>query len=208
MKIASALRFFFGNFGPLIVFFAVNHFAGLKPAIVVSTIFSLAEIALKLHRGEPITLIFKFTAGITLIFGLVDLYAQHSFLFKYESVVTNLMTGMFFAATLFAQKSILQEYYEKSGNPKPMTPDRVAYFRLLTIAWVAYFFIKAGAYLWIARRYSLERAMVIRSIAGSGSLYAMLFISIVGSRKIFPLLKKWKLLPEEASVETQTLCSS
>ena len=87
-KLRGLLKFAFNNFGPVIVFYAVNHFYGLKPAIAVSTIFSVGEIAYKIRKGQKITGMFKFTALITLVFGAVDLYAQQSFLFKYESAVT------------------------------------------------------------------------------------------------------------------------
>ncbi len=97
---------------------------------------------------------------------------------------------------LAAEKTVIQDFYEKGENPKPVTRDRAAYFRLLTAAWVLYFLAKAGAYFWIARHYSLERGLLLRTIVGSGSFYAMLFISIAGSKKIFAALKGRGLLPE------------
>jgi intracellular septation protein A len=195
-KIQNLARFIFGNFGPILIFYGANHFCGLKPAIALSTAFSAIEIGYKTCRKQPITSIFKFSALMILVFGAVDLYSQQSFLFKYEASVTNLFMAVFFGATLFSEKTIIQDYYQKSKDPKPMTRDRVAYFQILTAVWVLYFLVKAGAYFWIARNYSLERGLVVRTVIGSGSLYAMLFISIVGSKKIFPLLKQWKLLPE------------
>lgn len=184
------------NFGPLIVFLAVDRLWGLKPAIAASVAFSAFEIARKLSRGEPTTLLFRFTAAMTLVFGTVDLYAQRSFLFKYEACATNVLTGFFFGATLLDRKSILQEYYEKRPDAKPLTADRVVYFRWLTVAWVVYFLVKAAVYLWLARTFSLERAAEIRSTAGAASFYAMLFVSIAGSKKIFPAIKRLGLLPD------------
>jgi intracellular septation protein A len=204
-KLSALVRVLFDNFGPILVFYGVNHFYGLKFAIIASTVFSIFEIALKHFRGVKLTPLFKFSAAITLIFGCVDLYAQQSFLFKYESVATNVITGVFFASSLFGgKKTVIQEYYEAQGNPKPMTRDRVAYFKYLTSAWVIYFILKAAAYFWIAQNFSIEQSMIVRTILGSGTLYLMLFVSIVGSKKIFPLLKQYRLLPEaEAQVETQ-----
>ena len=199
-KILPFLRFVYNNFAPLLVFYGVNHFYGLKPAIAVSAVFSILETAFKVHRGEPITGLFKVTALMTLVFGAVDLYAQHSFLFKYESTVTNIFMGVFFGSSIFSNRTVIQEYYQSTKDPKPMTPDRVAYFRLLTMAWVLYFFAKAGAYFWVASNFSLEQGLVIRALLGSASLYAMLFLSIVGSKKLFPVLKKWGVLPAAESV--------
>jgi len=200
-KLGALVRVLFENFGPILVFYGVNHFYGLKLAIIASTVYSLSEITLKHFRGTKLTPLFKFSAAITLIFGCVDLYAQQSFLFKYESVATNIMTGVFFAASLFGgKKTVIQEYYEAQGNSKPMTRDRVAYFKYLTSAWVIYFVLKAAAYFWIASNFSIEQSMIVRTILGSGTLYLMLFISIVGSKKIFPLLKQYRLLPEAESL--------
>jgi intracellular septation protein A len=189
-KFLSLLQFIYDNFAPLIIFYGINHFWGLKPAIIVSTLFSFFDIVLKLYLRQPITGIFKFTATITLIFGVIDLYAQQSFLFKYEASVSNIFTAMFFAYSLIANKSILQEFYEKRSDAKAMTSELAIYFRLLTSVWVIYFLLKATAYFWIARNYSLEQGLLIRTILGSGSFYVMLFVSILGSKKIFPFLLK------------------
>ena len=195
-KVQAFLRFVLNNFGPLVVFYAVNHFFGLKPAIGASTVFTLAEIGTRYFRKQSITGIFLFTAVLTLVFGGVDLCAQQSFLFQYESVATSLFMAAFFGATLVSEKSIIQDYYEKSGNSKPLTRDKVAYFRILTGVWVFYFLVKAVAYFWVARNYSLEQGLAIRTVLGSGSLYLMLFLSIVGSKKLFPLMKQLRLLPD------------
>jgi hypothetical protein len=42
---------------------------------------------------------------------------------------------------------------------------------------------------------SLEQGMIIRAVAGSASLYFMIFLSIFGGKKLFPVLKSWGLLP-------------
>ena len=64
---------------------------------------------------------------------------------------------------------MIQEYYENTKDPKPLTRDRVAYFKILTGVWVAYFFAKAVAYAWVAGRYTLEQGLVIRTLLGSGT---------------------------------------
>ncbi|MGZ3711162.1 MAG: septation protein IspZ [Bdellovibrionota bacterium] len=190
-KLKGLINFAFVNFGPLIVFYGTNRIYGLKIAIIASTLFSFAEIAWRLYRRLPITNLFKFSATVTILFGLVDLYAQQSFLFKYEASATNVLTGVFFGASLFSSKCLLQEFYEQRKDAKAVTPDLAGYFRLLTLIWVLYFWLKAAVYFWIAGRFSLEQGLLVRTVLGSGSFYLMLGISIFGSRKIFPLLKKW-----------------
>jgi len=55
--------------------------------------------------------------------------------------------------------------------------------------------LKAAFYVWVARHYSLERALVIRGIVGNATLYPLMAFSIFGSRSIFLALKKFSLLP-------------
>src|SRR4051812_1746654 len=111
------MKTFFGfaveNFGPLILFACVNHFWGLKPAIGVAILSSFVEIVRKFYRKKPISVLFKFTSAMTVIFGAINLYAQHSFLFQYEATVTNLLTAAFFAASTFGEKAVLEEFYAK-----------------------------------------------------------------------------------------------
>lgn len=194
-KLRALAGFAFENFGPILVFYGINHFYGLKAAIVASTLCSVAEIAHKIRRKEKLTSLFKFSALMTLVFGAVDLYSQQSFLFRYEPCVTNIFTGTFFGASLFSNKTVIQEFREKSGDAKPMTRDRVAYFKLVTLVWTAYFFAKASAYCWMASNMSLEQGMILRTVLGTASFYALLFVSIVGSRRIFPWMKRMNLLP-------------
>ena len=46
------------------------------------------------------------------------------------------------------------------------------FFRLFTLIWAAYFFLKALAYLWIAATLPLTEALALRSSLGSISLGA------------------------------------
>ncbi len=90
---------------------------------------------------------------------------------KYVACVTNIITRLFFGASLFSEKTVLQEFREKNGEIKTITSDRIVF------------------------QMSLEQGLFVRTVLGSTSFYAMLFISIVGSKKFFPLMKKWNPLP-------------
>jgi intracellular septation protein A len=201
-KFRTLAKIAFENFGPVLVFYAVNHFYGLKPAIAASILYTTAEIISKVSKNKKLTSLFKFSAIMTLVFGAVDLYSQQIFMFKYEACVSNVFTGLFFGASLFSEKTVLQEFREKSGDSKPVTRDRVAYFKILTAVWTIYFFAKASAYFWMASHMSLEKGLLIRTLLGSMSFYALLLISIFGSKKLFPLMKKWNLLPNSETEES------
>ncbi len=197
------VQYLFSNFGPLIAFYAINHFFGLKPAIAVTLVVSIVEVVRARICKEETTAFFKFSTAIALVFGVVDLCLTNSFLFKYEPSVTNAITGLFFGATIFSDKPLIQEFYEKRKAPdKPITPEQVLFFRLFTALWVVYFFAKAAFYYWVSRRYSIEKAMVIRGLAGNISLCVLLFGSFAFGRRLFGVAKKLGLLRSAAPRST------
>ncbi len=53
-KVLAAAKNVMGEAGPMIVFFAANHFFGLKTAVLTSIVFTVLEIALKYHAGRPV----------------------------------------------------------------------------------------------------------------------------------------------------------
>lgn len=197
-KSQSFLKFIFSNFGPLIIFYFANHFWGLKAAIAASLIYSVAEIVQQKIKREPITPFFIFSASTSVLFGAIDLYLPQSVLFNYEPSFTNVITGIFFIVGAFNKKPLLQELAEKRKRfENPNSPDLVQYFRIFTLIWAAYFFIKAGFYAWLANQdMSAEKMMAIRSSIGGGSLYVMIGLSIFGGRRFFHLMKSFGWLTE------------
>ncbi|MFH1263483.1 MAG: septation protein IspZ [Pseudomonadota bacterium] len=189
------MTYAFANFGPLIVFYATNHFWGLKPAIAMAVIWTIGEIVYKRTRREKTTMFFKFSATIAIVFGLIDLTLKDSFLFKYEASMTNVIVGLFFGATIFGEKSIIQEFFERKKNlTEPMKPKQVLFFRWLTVLWVAYFIAKAAFYGWVSWKYSIERALVIRGIVGNTSLALLILGSFALGPQIYRLADKLGLL--------------
>ncbi|NNN06333.1 MAG: hypothetical protein HKL90_10575 [Elusimicrobia bacterium] len=195
-KVLAAVKFAFNNFGPGIVFYVANHFWGLKIAVLGTLVFVVVEVAEKLWHRKPISLFFKFCAVVALLFGGIDFYLQKSVFFKYEATLTNLFTAVFFGSTLWGEKSMIHEFAEPrmAGSGHEITPGHVAYFRVLTGVWTAYFVLKATVYAVIASRYSLERGLLIRAIVGNVSMYALMGVSIFLSKPIYLFLKDRGLL--------------
>jgi uncharacterized membrane protein len=163
------------NFGPLVAFLFVNWRFGLLAAIAASMGVALVEVAVHLaHKKRP-TRLFVMTTILTLAFGGVDLWMKRSVLFRFEAVITNVITGVWFGATLFGEKTMLLEFYEKTRKPEdPMPPETPSYLRLLTTIWTLYFFAKAALYAWIAVAFPLDRAIEIRAVVGTASFVALL----------------------------------
>jgi intracellular septation protein A len=202
-KLKGMLSYALANFGPLLVFYISNHFFGLRTAIISSVVWVLGEIVFQVLNKRPLSLFFKFSALITIVFGLIDLYLQKSFLFKYEASLTNVMVGVFFALSLINEKPIIREFAEAQGRiSKNLTPDGEFYFKFLTVVWACYMFIKAGFYFWVAEKYNLEEGLAIRASLGNISFYALLGLSIFASNQIKFVLAKARMLPSSRARKT------
>jgi intracellular septation protein A len=174
-RLRATATFLLSNFGPLIVFYAVNYKWGLMAAIAASAVWSIGDVVRHLIAKKPITTIFTVSAVMTVVFGAVDLFAQQSLLFKYEAVVTNLATAAVFGATLRGGKSLLMESYESSPRAQGRKiPEWLpGFFRKVTMAWVGYFVLKAVLYFFIARAYPIEQAIGIRALVGNVTMGLM-----------------------------------
>lgn len=193
------LRYVLMEFGALIVFWVALYTAGIKPAIGAAVIFILLDGSYRWWQKLPVTRIYVLVSALTVVFGIIDLLATNPFMIKYEAVITNIATGFFFVAGARGEKSLIQEVAEKRSQ----FPDRADvryFFRLLTLAWAAYFFIKAAVYLWLGMILPLQQALALRPVLGGASLACMLGISFLGGRALFFLCRRLGLLP---AVETE-----
>lgn len=204
-RLRSFVFFVAHNFGPLVAFLVVNRFFGLLAAIATSMGVALVEVLLHVARKKAPTRLFVMATVLTLAFGGVDLWMQRSILLRFEAVITNVITGVWFGATLFGEKTMLLEFYEKSRKPEdPMPPETPSYLRLLTSVWTIYFFAKAALYAWIAFVYPLDRAIEIRAVVGTASFVALLGGEQLVRRPLFRFLRdrgwitgpRWAALPE------------
>ena len=195
-KLAAAARFVLGEFGPLIVFWVLALTLGVKPAILGSLVAIFADAAWRRRKGLAFTRLYLLTSGLTLAFGAIDLAATSPFMLKYEAAVTNVATGAAFVAGAMGEKPIIQEVAEQRGESFVDTPEIRAFFRLFTLAWAAYFFVKAAFYVWIVWTLPLLEAMALRSVVGSISLGVMIAISATQGRRLFFLCRRLGLLPK------------
>jgi uncharacterized membrane protein len=160
---------------------------------------SVVDVAIVKIRKQTITAFLKFSIAVTLLFGAVDLYFKGPFLFRYEAVLSNVVTAAFFGLTLTRDKSIIQEFAERralaSGTPIPITPDTVYYFRLCSGVWTAYLLLKAAFYAWVGYHFDLERALAIRVFVGNATFYPLLAASIFLAKPIINALRRARLAP-------------
>jgi intracellular septation protein A len=189
-KLLGALRVVLAEFGPLVAFWSLTLTFGVKAAIAGALVVILIDGAWRLWRGRPFTRIYLVVSALTLGFGAVDLYVATPFLIVYEAPITNTLTGVAFFIGAFGEKPMLQELAEqRPGTVIPPTPEVKRFFRLFTLIWASYFFLKAIAYLWIAATLPLTQALALRSLGGSISLVVMIGLSTTQGRRLFFLFR-------------------
>ena len=198
-RILAAARFALAEFGPLIVFWILVATLGVKPAILGSILFIVADAIWRWRKGLTFTRLYLLVSGLTLVFGLIDLASTSPFMLKYEAVITNAVTGLAFVAGALGEKPIIQEVAEQRGETFVATDEVRAFFRLFTLVWAAYFFLKTAFYLWAVWTLPMLEAMALRSIVGSVSLGVMIAVSTTQGRRLFFLCRRLGLLPKPAT---------
>jgi intracellular septation protein A len=198
-RIVAALRFAVAEFGPLIVFYALASLFSVKIAIAGTLVAILVDSALRFYRRQPFTRLYLVVSALTLGFGAVDLYARTPFLLVYEAPITNVLTGLAFVVGAFGDKPMLQELAEqRPGASIPQTEEARRFFRLFTLIWAAYFFLKAAGYVYLAATMPMKEAIALRSVLGSLSLAIMTALSVSQGRRLFLLMRRLGWLAEHA----------
>jgi intracellular septation protein A len=201
-KLVAVARFALAEFGPLIVFWLVALTLGVKAAILGSIVFILADAVWRWRKGLAFTRLYLLVSALTLTFGFVDLVSTSPFMLKYEAAVSNIATGIAFVVGALGEKPILQEVAEQRGASFVATNEIRAFFRLFTLAWAAYFFLKAALFLWMAWTMPMLEAMALRSAIGGVTLGLMIAVSTTQGRRLFFLCRRFGLLPKQAPAET------
>jgi intracellular septation protein A len=195
-RLRAVARFALTEFGPIIGFGLLAAIWGVKVAIAGSIAIILVDTAWRRIKRVPLTRTYVLFSGLTLVFGLVDLVAVEPMLLKFESVLTNLVTAATFALGARGRTPLLQQFAEqRAGAPLPARADVRRFFQLFTLAWAAYFVLKALFYLWVALSFPLAQAVAIRSVVGSLSFALLLAVSVTQGRRLFDLCQRLRLLP-------------
>lgn len=200
-RLKKVLGGVFASVGPLVVFVGAEHLLNLRWAIGLSTAYTLGEVIWRKARKQKLDQVFIFTAAMTLGFGSIDLVLNQPVFLKYEAVGTNVLTGIYFGVNAYAEKSLIQAAYEKAPNAKPVTAELAAYFRVLTLVWAAYFFVKSVGYFFVARAYDYDHALAIRTVAGNVSMFALLGLCWLFGEQMFEAAKWLRLVRIDAQPE-------
>ena len=171
-RLRSLLNIVLWEFGPLIILLALSSAFGLRVAIAGTIAFIVMDAMRRLWSHIPFTRIYLLSSGLAVVFGAIDILSQTPFMLKYEAVITNVATGVAFVAGAHGEKPMLQEIAEQRGAAFPDRADTRQFFRLFTLLWAAYFFAKAGAYLWLAPSCAPAMAMLVTVRSPAVSVWA------------------------------------
>jgi intracellular septation protein A len=200
-KLVAVARFALAEFGPLIVFWLLAMTLGVKPAILGSIVFIIADAVWRWRTGLNFTRLYSLISALTLVFGFVDLVATSPFMLKYEAAVSNVVTGIAFVVGALGEKPIIQEVAEQRGESFVVTDEIRTFFRLFTLVWATYFFLKAFLFAWMAWTMPMLEAMALRSVIGGVSLGLMIAVSTTQGRRLFFLCRRFGLLPKATPAE-------
>jgi intracellular septation protein A len=193
------LRFAAAEFGPLIVFLALSSAFGTKTAIAGALAAALLDALWRLWRGAAFTRLYLIVTTLTLVFGAVDLFAATPFLLVYEAPITNALTGAAFVVGAFGAKPLLMEVAAARPGVSFRDTEHVRrFFRLLTLVWAAYFFLKAAGYVWLAATLPMSEAIALRSLLGGISLGLMTALSLTQGQRMFFLCQRFGWLGSAA----------
>jgi intracellular septation protein A len=172
-KVQTFARFLAESFGPLVVFVVLEHTVSLLAAIISSIVAGVILVALQIARDKKVSPFTAFVASSVAIFGALDLKYRTGFFVKIEPALGNTFTGLFFLATFVLGKPIIRELAEKQSGRK-LSERASGYLRALTVVWGFFFFARAGAYVWMAYKLTLDQALAVRSIASPISFGVMI----------------------------------
>jgi intracellular septation protein A len=136
--------------------------------------------------------------SVIIVFGVLDLLLSNQLFIKYEAFLTNIIIAIFWAASLFKDKSIVQEIAESQGRVDPsQSIDKRFFFNIFTIFWSAYFLLKGLFYYWTYQNTNMDNALIVRIFVGKISLWIMIGSSTLLPRKIWKLMEWFKVFPSQ-----------
>lgn len=197
-RLFQLTKFFWENFGPLLVFQIVYRFAGYTVGTICAMVVTLGECLWLWRKREKPTGLFILSTSLCLVIGTLDLYFQSPTLAIYESPLINLFIAAVFALSLRNEVSLVQQVAERKTDLSGLeTRDRQFFFRVFTAAWAFYYLVRAILFLWINLQNDIEQGFWIRLIVGKISFLVLLAASTLGGRPLWRLATKWRLLPSQ-----------
>jgi uncharacterized membrane protein len=181
----AVFEFVLKNFAAPILFYAVFHLYGIKPAIGSAIAVTLVQFLYHWVRSLPVSPFMIIASSFTIGFGLIDLLLESPTFFKFEPFIHNVIIGWVFLATLWTERPLVATLIE--ALPRRWRPDSGPgldrYLRNLTLAWAGYHFAKALIFLWLAFQVDLADLVVWRTLIGNVTIAMMVGGEILYRKK-------------------------
>jgi len=198
-RVRAVLTFVLWEFGPLLALLALSAMFSLK---VRSPERSPSSWSIR----SPFVAAYSVYADLFVVqrprsrFGTIDLLAETPFMLKYEAVITNLAT----VSPLWRARVGPIDDPGNREQRREAFPDRADvrhFFRLLTLFWAVYFFLKAGLYFWLSVTLPTGRAIFCDRSSEASVWNHMVAVSSTQGRRLFFLCQRLGLLPVVAMPE-------
>ena len=171
------------DLGPLALFFAANYFKGIFWATGIFMVAITAALVYSWKKDHKLPPMSVFTAVLVLIFGGLTIYLQDETFIKIKVTLINVLFAGILLVGLFTGKMFLKTAF---GNAFQITE---AGWRGLTIRWIVFFAIMAGANEAIWRNTTTDMWVNWKVFGQLGLTFLFLLVQV-------PLLQKHQLEPE------------
>jgi hypothetical protein len=194
-RLINISKYIFREIGPYMGFYLLAQFFNQKIALIVSVIFICCEYIFLKFKKQKIGMLFYTFNAVIIVFAILEFLNIKTNIYQYEALLTNLIIGLFWSASVFKEKSVVQEIAESQGRTSVETSvDKKFFFNCFTIFWSFYFISKGLFYFWMYQLPEIHRPIVVRLIVGKISFLVMMAISLLLPEKIWALMNRFQLL--------------
>ena len=175
---------------PAGLFYGVLVLSGVWVAIGVALCWQYGALAWRAATGRRTSGLLVFAAAVMTGRTVVSFAADSPFLYFLQPVVTDVLLGSAFLASLFASRTIVARL---AGDFYPMTDDLAArpgiqrLFRLLTAMWALLYLGKASLTWWLLLSQSMETFVLVKSVSvlsiNLGAAVATVVIAVAVGRR-------------------------
>lgn len=195
-KIANLLKYLLRDFAPSIAFYIANLLLGHKWALVISLSLIVIEFILIKRKKQKISMLFYAFNSVIIFFCILELLHVRINFYQYEAFLSNTIIALFWASSIFKDKSVVQEIAEVQGRTGAENSlDKKFFFNFFTLFWASYFLAKGILYFWIFQNPSIKNPFIVRIITGKVTLWIMIGISTLLPEKIWKIMNQLRVLP-------------
>jgi intracellular septation protein len=171
--------------GPLLVFFAVNAFAGIfagTAAFMAATLLSLAVAHFRYRKVPVMPLV---SAVVVFVFGGLTLYLHDETFIKLKPTIVYALFAVVLAAGLLLRKPLLELLF---GPALALTEEG---WRKLTWRWTAFFIAMAAVNEFVWRNFSTDAWVSFKA-------FGFLPLTVLFALAQLPLMQRYGVLPRES----------